>query len=138
MELSLPFSVPAPFKCNRDECYLRAFADTAVLRVPLVIGELKFFYAGWRDYYYLPEEDTALHKSVAEFVDKLHRVKATPATCYTRKESRFLKQWAMLFEPVFRTSYEDNTLYFEITDELKQSREDLSLYAAHVIHHIIS
>ena len=138
MEMRLPLALPAPLKTHRDDCYLRVNGDLATLRVPLIVDELKYFYAGWRDYYYLPEEDTALHKSVAEYVDRSHREKATPATCYTRKYSQYLRQWDTLFEPLFRTSYEDHNLYFEITEERKKSRDDLSRYAAHVIRHIIA
>lgn len=60
------------------------------LRIPVFHGELKHFYTNYRDYYYLPAEDCAMHKSVASFVDKDHRIKATPATCYTRQSGRFL------------------------------------------------
>lgn len=37
-----------------------------------------------------PEEDTAIHRSVAEFVDKAHRKAATAATCYVRKTGDFI------------------------------------------------
>ena len=137
LELALPFTIPAPLSVHRDGCYLKAVADKATLRVPIVTGEMKYFYAAWRDYYYLPEEDTALHKSVAEYVDKAYREKATPATCYTRNYSQYLREWDTVFEPFFRESYEDHALYFELTDERKKSREDLSRYAGHVISHIV-
>ena len=137
LELELPIQLPAPISLNRDGCFLRADAQNATLRIPLHDCEMKYFYAGWRDYFYLPEEDTALHKSVAEYVDKAYRIKATPATCYTRKKSQYLQQWDALFEPYFRPSYEDTNLYFELTDERKRSREDLARYAEHVISHII-
>ena len=49
--------------------------STARLRVRLFEGELRFFYSGSpKDYYYLPEEDIAVHKSIASAVDKEHRV----------------------------------------------------------------
>ena len=137
LELALPMQLPAPINLNRDGCFLRADKESATLRVPLHDCEMKYFYAGWRDYFYLPEEDTALHKSVAEYVDKAYRIKATPATCYTRKKSQYLQQWDALFEPYFRPSYEDTNLYFELTDERKKSREDLARYAEHIINHIL-
>ena len=137
LELELPMQLPAPINLNRDGCFLRAENGSATLRVPLLDCEMKYFYAGWRDYFYLPEEDTALHKSVAEYVDKAYRIKATPATCYTRKKSQYLQQWDALFEPYFRPTYEDTNLYFELTDERKKSRADLARYAEHVIGHIL-
>lgn len=60
------------------------------LTLPLYQGVLKYFYANPKDYFYLPEEDMAVHKSIAEFVEKDFRQKATAATCYTKTEGRFL------------------------------------------------
>lgn len=64
--------------------------NTATLQIPVYHGTLKFFFPNYKDYYYLPKEDTAMHKSVAEFVDSAFRKKATAATCYTKKEGTFL------------------------------------------------
>lgn len=63
--------------------------STGTLTVPLFYNTLKFFFEPYRDYYYLPQEDTAIHKSVAQFVDPAFRQKATPSTCYTKKEGDF-------------------------------------------------
>ena len=99
---------------------------------------LKYFYSNYKDYYYLPAEDTAMHKSIAEFVDKAHRQKATKANCYTKKPGQFLPQWTLLFAPYFKKSYEDKDVYFELTDNFKTSRKAMGLYATHIIEHIIS
>ena len=48
------------------------------MRVPLYEEEMKYFYSNYKNYYYLPDEDTAIHKSVASYVDKKYRVQATP------------------------------------------------------------
>ena len=62
----------------------------ATLSLPLYRGSLKYFFPDHKDYYYLPQEDTAIHKSVAQFVDTSCRQKATAANCYTKKEGIFL------------------------------------------------
>ena len=62
----------------------------ATLSLPLYRGSLKYFFPDHKDYYYLPQEDTAIHKSVAQFVDTSCRQKATVANCYTKKEGIFL------------------------------------------------
>lgn len=46
--------------------------------------EFKNYYPDYKNYYYLPEEDTAIHKSVSSYVDKSHRIKATKDNCYSR------------------------------------------------------
>lgn len=99
MTLSLPTPLPVPVSLSVGSCYFKGENDTATLKVPLIEEELKYFYANYKDYYYLPEEDVALHKSVADFVDKEFRVQATAATCYTRKYSLYLQQWDIIFEP---------------------------------------
>ena len=137
MKISLPDVLPSSVGSSVDNCYFKAERDTATLRIPMVEKELKYFYDNWKDYYYLPAEDQALHKSVAKFVDKSHREQAKAENCYTRKPGQYLLEWDAVFSPVFRENYKDNTLYFELTDELKQSRSAMSLYAVHVLSHII-
>ncbi len=73
-----------------DEYVLRAEKDVLKLRLPVLTDTLKFFYADYRNYYYLPYEDTAMHKSVAAYVDAECKVKATKETCYTKKYAAFI------------------------------------------------
>ena len=62
------------------------------LSIRVYKGTLKYYYPNYKDYYYLIYEDTAIHKSVGEFVDKDARIKATKETCYTKKDGTFLPQ----------------------------------------------
>ena len=75
----------------------------------------------------------ALHKSVSEFVDKEHRLPATARTCYTKKESTYLPQWDILFEPIFKKEYEEKHCYFELTDDMKKNPEVFRKYALHIL-----
>ena len=43
----------------------------------------RLYYLDYKNYYYLPNEDMAVHKSVAVSVDRTHREKAAPENCYT-------------------------------------------------------
>ena len=56
----------------------------------MCIRDRKYFYPDYKNYSYLPDEDYAIHKSCAIYVDKAHRVPARPETCYTRKTGEFL------------------------------------------------
>ena len=60
------------------------------LSIPVIDGEKKYFYENYRDYFYLPGEDRAIHKSVAAFVEKEYREKAKKETCYIKKTASFL------------------------------------------------
>ncbi len=129
-----PFvALPKPISLRANDCYFYAENCEFTLRVPIYEEEMKYFYSNYQDYYYLPEEDTALHKSVASFVDKAHREKAHAANCYTRKSATYLPQWDVLFTPFFKRDYEAKELFFELTEERKSDRMGFSLYATHVL-----
>ncbi|MFA9463718.1 MAG: ribonuclease H-like domain-containing protein [Velocimicrobium sp.] len=84
--------------------------------IPITKAALKHFYKNYKDYYYLPQEDTAIHKSVAAYVDNSYRQKAKAHNCYTLKAGMFLPQFKESFSPVFQTNYKSKPLYFELTD----------------------
>ena len=133
MTLSLPQPLPVPLSCYVNGCYFKGDGNMANLKVPIYEEELKYFYANYKDYYYLPAEDIALHKSVASFVDKEHRIQATASNCYTRKFSLYLPQWELIFTPFFKRDYKSKELFFELTDEIKKDRDVFSQYAIHVL-----
>ena len=85
--------------------------------VPIINGELKHFYKDYKNYYYLPAEDTAYHKSVSEFVDRSARVQATARTAYTKKTGSFVPVFnGMDINPnyVFKKSYADRQSYIPL------------------------
>jgi hypothetical protein len=133
MKLRFPFSFPKPIALTGQDCRFQAEGQEGYLKVPIVYDTLKYFYSNYKDYYYLPAEDTAMHKSVAAYVDKAHRVQASAATCYTKKEGAFLPQWDLIFTPVFKREYGDKLCYFELTEEIKRSPSEFYKYALHII-----
>ena len=138
MTVTLPTELPRTVSASVNQCYFSGEGLTGTLKVPVYEEEMKYFYANYRDYYYLPTEDVALHKSVATFVDSEHRMQASAATCYTRKHSQYLPQWGMFREPFFKRDYKSRELFFELTPELKKDREAFSAYANHVLAMIAS
>lgn len=75
-------------------------------------GTLKHFFSNPKDYYYLPGEDLAIHKSVGQYVDKDHRQRATAATCYQKKKGTFLPAPEFFDQlPVFFREYKDPQQY---------------------------
>lgn len=132
MNLKLPTALPTEISYGANDCYFTGCREEGKLRVPIYEGELKYFYSNYKEYYYLPKEDLAIHKSVASFVDKDYRKQATARNCYTRKISSYLPQWDVLFTPFFKRDYDDRSLFFELTDELKTQRDAFNLYAHHI------
>lgn len=133
IRLKLSSPVPVPISFHANDCYVTAEGNHAALRVPVYTEELKYFYTNYKEYYYLPLEDVAMHKSVASFVDKEHRIPATAATCYTRKYSSYLPMWDYVLEPFFKREYKSSLLFFELTDDFKTDREAFSKYASHIL-----
>ena len=80
-------SVPVPLEYSSGPVSLELYENKAVCTIRLCRGCLKYFYPDYKDYYYLPFEDTAVHKSVGEYVDRSARKKATARTCYTKKRA---------------------------------------------------
>ncbi len=133
MKIRFRAAFPQPLSIRKRDCYFSAESREGFLKVPLYHEEMKYFYANYKDYYYLPEEDLALHKSVASFVDKNHRTQAKASTCYTRKEALYLPQWDVIFSPIFKRDYEDDICFFELTDEMKKQPEIFRQYALHIL-----
>lgn len=136
MTFDTPSTLPVPVSFIYDGCYFAGAANQGMLRVPLYQEELKYFYANYKEYYYLPAEDIALHKSVASFVDKASREPAKANNCYTKKVSKFLPEWDALVTPFFKRDYNSKELFFELTDERRTDRKLFSDYASHVLNHM--
>lgn len=133
MKLHLSTALPIPVANLANGCYFSAEKQDAILKAPLYEEEMKYFYSNYKDYYYLPQEDIALHKSVASFVDKSRRLQASAATCYTRKYGLFLPQWDIFIEPFFKRDYKSKEYFFELTDERKTDRVLFSRYAQYLL-----
>ena len=71
-------------------CRLFFRKTTVILTVPVLAGERRLFFSDPQNYYYLPEEDQAVHKSVGAFIDPSHRTQAKASTCYRRVQGRFI------------------------------------------------
>ncbi len=129
-EFAYPFCIPVAFKYTIENNILLSFEENRLkLRVPVYSGELKYFYPNYKDYFYLPIEDYAIHKSVAQFVDKEYRQKATAANCYAKKTGDFIPVCAKVVKtletvPIFKESAAATTAYFE----LPESGNDIDFY----------
>jgi len=131
-------SLPVRINYGNDLTHLTAFDKTATLTIHIYEGELKYFYDNYKDYYYLPAEDTAIHKSLAQFVDKEYRTKAKPSNCYTKKQGIFAPQYEMIIKPCFKNGYQDKLSFLEIHTDFLLQEENLEQYVSHLLSHLIS
>lgn len=130
---SLPANLPKPVSCRLDFGYMTARDKTCKIQILGFKGTLKYFFRDYKNYYYLPAEDTAMHKSVASFIEKSYRVPAKAATCFQKKSGCFLPQAAEGYTPAFKEEYSDSVTYFECTPEFLNDKENLLTYIQKLI-----
>lgn len=126
-------SVPVPVDLKLDNWFLNLTGHKINLCADLYEGELKYYYSDYKDYYYLPMEDKAIHKSVAEFVDRKFRKKATAKTCYQRVSGLFLPEPEPVFSPVLFREYKDKLSYTQFSPELFDDEALTEAYLRSVI-----
>lgn len=136
--LKLPFTVKKRVSISSESGYFSISDDICKLRIPVYIGELKFFYPNYKDYYYLPAEDIALHKSVASYVDKKFRTQAKASNCYARKTGIYLPCSSPLIEPYFLKEYGESTYYFEADPKFLEDNVLLNRYALHTLRQLLN
>lgn len=108
--LNLDNTVPVTISYNYDGFYLKAVDDNAHLTIKIKNGTYKYFFENHKNYYYLPLEDKAIHKSVSSFVDKEYRKQATAATCYEKFSGAYLPIFTdgkEIFKQIFKETHKD-------------------------------
>lgn len=138
MDMKLPTPLPIDITFRANDCYFRGEGNKGNIRVPIYEEEMKYFYSNYKDYYYLPVEDIAIHKTVAAYVDKDFKETAHSYNCYTKKQSSFLPEWDTLFTPFFKRDYQSKELFFELTPEFKTQRESFNAYAQHILQTMVT
>ncbi|MCM1105817.1 MAG: ribonuclease H-like domain-containing protein [Blautia sp.] len=130
------YPVPRRISYKLGDFSLMISKSRTSIRVPVYEGELKYFYANYKDYYYLPKEDMAIHKSVSSFVDKEYRETARASNCYNRRRGSYLPQYTCIMQPEFRREYKDKTSYFELTEDFCSSDVMLRRYVDHILKYM--
>ena len=131
-----PYSIPVPLEYDTAPVSLELHRDVLTCNIALYQGELKYFYPNYRDYYYLPFEDTAVHKSVGEYVDKDARKKATARTCYSKKCGLFLPQFGPLWSPCLKEDYKAPLDYVAYSPDLLSDSDTADSYARQILDYI--
>ena len=99
--LKLEHPVPISVSCVTDEFYFTADREEARLLLHLKNGKLRQYYSNYKDYDYIPSEDTAIPKALSACMDKKLRRPAKRETCYTW----FPVTEAFLHDPLKQKTY---------------------------------
>lgn len=130
--------IPVPVSASVPSYAVRAEKDRLMISIRLYEGTLKYYYPNYKDYYYLIFEDTAIHKSVGEYVDRDAKIKATRETCYTKKQGLFLPQPEPFWKPEFKTCCRDKACFFEFTPDCFSDPETLNRYVRRILKDVFT
>ena len=97
LKLKLPCTLPQEFSNGNTDFYLTGKDEEINLIIKTTNGKLKQYYADYKDYYYLPEEDTVIPKSLGSGIDRKHRERDRVTDVYSR-----IRRRRMLYRPVSR------------------------------------
>lgn len=142
LSAEVSFELPRKGELGKDDFSCNFISEDELNRIDIALDiyetELKLFYKDHKNYYYLPKEDMVVHKSLAAFVDKENKVKASASNCYTRQRGSFIKLPESGFLPVFKADYSDKTIYTLVNDKVLDSKESLSAIFRSVLKHIMT
>lgn len=130
------YPLPVPFCKTNSLVTFNGEGDFLTAEITLYEGELLYFYPDYKNYYYLIYEDRAIHKSVAEYVDKEARRKATAKTCYLRRQGRYFPQFSSLFSPFLQKNFKDKITYLPYETGFFEQEEQLQTYLCHLADYL--
>lgn len=129
MKASLSMPVPKGLFFEENGVVLSIGEENKIvinLAVPVFEGELKYFYLDYKNYYYLPLEDYAIHKSIGKYLDKRSRKQATKSTCYLKKTSLFVPESEAIITPIFYKDETKTQKYGELSEIFKGNDRKLA------------
>lgn len=83
METNVLYDFPSAFSYGCDGLYLTASKKDMKLLINTCNQKCRMYYPNYKDYVYLPQEDTVIPKSLGNCIDKSLKKPAKPETCYT-------------------------------------------------------
>lgn len=129
-------SLPQPLSCGNIS--LEISGKCCRILTPLYKDEYYYYYKDYKNYFYLPAEDRAVHKSIGIYVDPSARKKATADTCYERKKGTFIREFTSQLIPALQGKPKKaDEYYFEINDAFYSDAEMQAVYCTHVIGYLL-
>lgn len=79
------------------------------------LEELYYFFTNYKDYYYVPSLDEALHRSVAKYLDYPDKVLAKASNCYKKSHGYFISNILPSHSiPLFKKDYKSKDYYIKL------------------------
>lgn len=89
---------------------------SALIRLPVFYGTLRHYFSDYKNYYYLPDEHTVIHKSIGSYVDADHRCKATRENCFVEKECFYLMIPTRTKDSYLKKDLSDKCTYLDLSE----------------------
>ena len=142
-ELVIRYKCFVPYNCLfcvNDTIEVSCEDNEIIIRVRLFKDSLKYYFKDYKDYYYMLEEETVMHKSVAVYTDASVRRKAKKAECFVTKDGLYLP----VFKPgvfsdnyhIFRKDYTAKDYYIDMDDVELKDDEFMCDYYRQVVNSI--
>ena len=120
LQYYLPSPVPVPLTLAPKNYLLEIKDKSLILTVPLYQGELCYFFKDYKDYEFIPSEDRAVHKSLANMYPKEMREKAKASTAYQKMKTSFLPVFQE-GEKAFKKTYQDKQCFIPFKENTFES-----------------
>ena len=127
INITLPSPLPKRLTKGMDHITMNGIDKQLIVKVPILEDSIRFYFKDYKNYYFLPAEDKAIHKSIATYVDKEYRIKATPKTCYVNHKGLFILQYDKKYQG-YKYNYEDSYSYLELNEDFLNNKSLLHSY----------
>lgn len=123
LSINLEYPVPKDLSLNINNDFIKIIGDKVIISLEIYNKTLLYFFEDYKNYYYLPMEDYAIHKSVASYVDKDFRQQANASNCYTHVNGKFINCYFRGDNKVFFEKYNDKFSYLLYNEELFEAKD---------------
>ncbi len=128
LDVTLDFYASAHYQWRGANVFLDISDNSLRLVVSCLEARLKLFFDNYKEYYYLPKEDRAVHKSIGMFVDKEYRQRAKKENCYSWEEGLFIPVYSKYTDVVFREKLDGDEQFIKIDTEFLENKEKQEQY----------
>ena len=125
-------SIPYPFTSKTSWYSLEGDSNQLILTLPILKLELKHYFNDTKNYYYFPEMDQAIHKSVATFMEG-EKKRCNKQNCYIKHSGNFIPQPCEIFTPAFKKEVKSSIYYAPYKPELFQNKKQAHLFLQSVL-----
>lgn len=109
--------LPRPVYHTADRGKILLKESSGMIKLPLIYRTLYYYLPDCKNYYYLPAEDTVIHKSIGRFTESAYREPATKDNCRLRKTGWFLPARKSDAFTCFQAGRSDTDIFWSL-DEL--------------------